>query len=51
MATKKEGVTYIGLLNEIKAKIFHPIYVLHGEEGYYIDRLEEAIVDAAVHNP
>ena len=48
MATKKEGVTYIGLLNEIKAKIFHPIYVLHGEEGYYIDRLEEAIVDNAL---
>lgn len=44
MAAKKDNVTFLSLLNDINAKRFKPIYVLHGEEGYYIDRLEEAIV-------
>ena len=48
MAAKKEAVTFIGLLNEIKSKKFRPIYVLHGEESYYIDRLEEAIIQNAL---
>lgn len=48
MAAKKEAVTFLGLLNDIKAKKFAPIYVLHGEEAYYIDRLEEAIVQNAL---
>ena len=48
MAVKKDSVTYLGLLKEIKAKKFRPIYVLHGEEGYYIDKLEEAIVENAL---
>ena len=48
MAAKKDAVTFLGLLNEIKSKKFHPIYVLHGEEAYYIDRLEDAIVQNAL---
>ncbi len=48
MAVKKEDVSFLGLLSDIKAKKFKPIYVLHGEEGYYIDRLEEAIVENAL---
>lgn len=48
MAVKKEDVSFLGLLNQIKAKKFHPIYVLHGEESYFIDRLEEAIVENAL---
>ena len=45
---KKEDVTFLGLLSSIKSKNFKPIYVLHGEESYYIDRLEEAIVQSAL---
>jgi len=48
MAAKKEDVSFLGLLSEIKAKKFRPIYVLHGEESYFIDRLEEAIVENAL---
>lgn len=48
MAAKKEDVTFSGLLKEINSKKFRPIYVLHGEEGYFIDRLEEAIVENAL---
>ncbi len=48
MAAKKEAVTFLGLLNDIKSRKFRPIYVLHGEESYYIDRLEEAIVENAL---
>ena len=48
MAAKKEDVSFLGLLREIKAKKFRPIYVLHGEEAYFIDRLEEAIVENAL---
>ena len=31
------------LLKTIKAKDFQPLYLLHGEESWYIDRLEAAI--------
>lgn len=29
------------LVNDIKARKFKPVYLLHGEESYYIDRLTE----------
>ena len=45
MAVKKEAVTYLSLLNDIKNNKFQPIYVLQGEEAYYIDSLTEAIID------
>lgn len=48
MAVKKEAVTYLSLLNDIKNKKFHPIYVLQGEEAYYIDNLTEKIIDSAL---
>lgn len=48
MAAKKEAVTFIGLLNEIKSKKFRPIYVLHGEESFFIDSLEDAIIKNAL---
>ena len=31
------------LLKQIKSKDFAPLYLLHGDEPYFIDRLEEAI--------
>lgn len=48
MAEKKETVTYFSLCNEIKKGVLRPIYVLHGDEPYYIDKLSELIVDTAL---
>jgi DNA polymerase-3 subunit delta len=36
------------LLKQIKAKDFAPLYLLHGEEPYFIDQLEEAIEQHAL---
>lgn len=32
---------YRDLINDIKARKFKPVYLLHGEESYYIDRIAE----------
>ncbi len=41
-------MSYEALIRDIKAGKFHPIYLLHGEEPYFIDRIEEAIEAAAL---
>ena len=48
MATKKEAVSYLQLANNIRRHVFAPIYVLMGEESYYIDKLQKMIVDNAL---
>lgn len=48
MAEKKDTTTYFSLCNEVKAGKFRPIYILHGEEPYYIDKLSELIVNTAL---
>lgn len=48
MAEKKASTTYFGLRSEIQGGKFRPIYVLHGEEPYYIDQLSELIVNTAL---
>ncbi len=48
MAVKRETVTFTSLNKEIKAGKFRPIYVLQGEEPYYIDRLQQLIIDTAL---
>ena len=48
MAAKKEELTYFSLMGDIKAHNFSPIYILHGEEAYYIDKLQEAIIENAL---
>ncbi|MDR1679620.1 MAG: DNA polymerase III subunit delta [Prevotellaceae bacterium] len=40
---KKEGITYEQLLSELKSKQYRPVYLLMGEEPYYIDRLSDFI--------
>ena len=40
MAVKKETLSYIEICNNVKAGKFEPIYVLMGEESYYIDQLD-----------
>ena len=48
MATKRETVTFTALNKEIKDGKFKNIYVLQGEEPYYIDRLQQLIIDTAL---
>lgn len=45
---QKEEITYFSLKREIEQKQFRPIYVLQGEEPYYIDKLCGLIVDNAL---
>lgn len=48
MAVKKEAVTYSQLATEISRRAFRPIYLLMGEESFYIDDLEQKIVASAL---
>ena len=48
MAVKRETVTFTTLSKEIKGGNFRNIYVLQGEEPYYIDRLQQLIIDTAL---
>ena len=48
MAVKRETVTFTTLSKEIKSGKFRNIYVLQGEEPYFIDRLQQLIIDTAL---
>ena len=48
MAVKRETVTLTALSKEIRSGKFRNIYVLQGEEPYYIDRLQQLIIDTAL---
>lgn len=48
MAAKKETLSYIEICNDIANGKFQPIYVLMGEESYYIDQIEDLIVSKAL---
>lgn len=48
MAVKRETVTFTALNKEIKGGKFRNIYILQGEEPYYIDRLQQLIIDTAL---
>lgn len=45
MAEKKVGVTYDAVLNDLKARNYAPIYILMGDESFYIDKLADFIID------
>ena len=48
MPPKKEQITFFSLKKEIERKKFRPIYVLQGDEPYYIDQLQELIINNAL---
>ena len=48
MSVKKDTLSYIEICNDIAKGKFQPIYVLMGEESYYIDRIEDLIVSKAL---
>lgn len=50
MAVKKETLSYIEICNSVNNGKFAPIYVLMGEESYYIDQLENLITSKALTN-
>jgi DNA polymerase-3 subunit delta len=41
-------VKYEQILNDLKAKVYYPVYLLMGEESYYIDKVSEYISDSVL---
>lgn len=48
MAEKKQTTSYFSLRNEIIQHKFRQIYLLQGDEPYYIDKLSDCVVDNAL---
>lgn len=47
MADNK-NVTFDGIMRDLKAGKYAPVYYLHGEESYYIDKISEYIAENAL---
>lgn len=45
MAEKKLSVTFETIMRDLKAKKYAPVYVLMGDESYYIDRITDYMAD------
>lgn len=45
---KKESNQHLAILQDIRKKIFKPVYLLMGDESYYIDLICDAIIDNAL---
>lgn len=45
---KEAGITYQDIVRDVKAGNFAPIYLLMGDEDYYIDQLSQYILDQAL---
>lgn len=48
MAKPRAGISHRDILASIGRREFAPVYLLMGEEPYYIDRIADAITDAAL---
>lgn len=48
MATKNASISYENVMNDIKERKFAPIYVLMGEESYFIDRICDALAESVL---
>ncbi|MBP3773788.1 MAG: DNA polymerase III subunit delta [Bacteroidaceae bacterium] len=48
MAAAQKGITFEAIMKEIAAGQFRSVYLLMGNENYYIDRIADAIVDNAL---
>mgnify|MGYP000917884472 FL=1 len=42
---KNTGTSYETIMRDLKARNFSPIYILMGEESYYIDKISDYIAD------
>ena len=45
MAEKKSLATYESIMRDLKAKKYAPVYILMGDESYYIDKIADYIAD------
>ena len=45
MTEKKSGHTFEGIMKSLKAREYAPIYILMGEEAYFIDRISDFIAE------
>ena len=45
---KKDTNQHLAILQDIRNKVFKPVYLLMGEESYYIDLICETIIEAAL---
>ena len=45
---KPAGITYEQIVRDVQAGNIKPIYYLMGDEGYYIDRVADFIVDSVL---
>ena len=45
MAEKKTGISYESIMKDLKARKFAPVYVLMGDEPFYIDRICDYILE------
>ena len=43
MAEKKAVPTFDGIIHDLKNGVFAPIYILMGDESYYIDQISNYI--------
>lgn len=48
MAEKKNAISYESIMKDLKARKFAPIYVLMGDEPFYIDKICDYIADNAL---
>lgn len=48
MAEKRSGATFESIMNDLKARKFKPVYLLMGDEPYYIDKISEYIAENAI---
>lgn len=48
MAEKRQSATFDSIMRDLKARKFSPIYILMGEESYYIDRISDCIADSVL---
>ena len=45
MAEKKVALTYDAVMRQLKSGIYKPIYILMGDEPYFIDKISDYIAD------
>lgn len=48
MAVKAGNVSFENIMSDIKARNFSPIYILMGEESYYIDKICDALMESVL---
>ncbi len=46
--TTTSGTTYKDIVTSIRKRIFSPVYLLMGEESYYIDRISECVAETVL---